>query len=276
MSPFDRQARLCVNYPVSTEEYLKYITEQIMDWDATSVDTMTEIISELNTKPMMKYFEFPSIIYVIMTNGKDECNAAYCRNMDLVVLPRSEIIRSEERTKLSNVTDWDTTFTHELFHIWSRNHTELRDKLYEIIGYLQTPAVIDLPPELAHLKMTNPDAPITNHYIKIDVNGQEKCLAPILVASGEYDPNIDPNFFSYLETRFIMLDDQTLKSSGNLITYDEVTNLYEKIGKNTEYIIHPEEIMADNFVHLVHETSDLPTPGIIEEMLVITSKDIDQ
>jgi hypothetical protein len=40
----------------------------------------------------------------------------------------------------------------------------------------------------------------------------------------------------------------------------------DKIGKNTNYIIHPDEIMADNFVRLVMADKDVPTPQIIEQM----------
>ena len=32
---------------------------------------------------------------------------------------------------------------------------------------------------------------------------------------------------------------------------EEIGNFYEQIGKNTNYIIHPEEILADNFALLV-------------------------
>ena len=40
----------------------------------------------------------------------------------------------------------------------------------------------------------------------------------------------------------------------------------EQIGGNTNYIIHPDEILADNFVHLALEAEKLATPRIIEEM----------
>ena len=46
----------------------------------------------------------------------------------------------------------------------------------------------------------------------------------------------------------------------------------EKIGKNTNYIIHPDEILADNFVRLVMEDKDVPTPRIIEEMRKVLAK----
>ena len=39
-----------------------------------------------------------------------------------------------------------------------------------------------------------------------------------------------------------------------------------QIGDNTKYIIHPEEILADNFVFLLDGRIDLPTPRVVEAM----------
>ena len=47
---------------------------------------------------------------------------------------------------------------------------------------------------------------------------------------------------------------------------------YEKIGKNTNYVIHPDEILADNFVHLVMQDPDLMTPRIVDELRLTLGK----
>jgi hypothetical protein len=50
---------------------------------------------------------------------------------------------------------------------------------------------------------------------------------------------------------------------------------YEQVGRNTQYIIHPEEIMADNFAELVMQDRSVPTPEILQKMLaVLTGKPI--
>jgi hypothetical protein len=46
----------------------------------------------------------------------------------------------------------------------------------------------------------------------------------------------------------------------------ETPAYHEKIGRNTGYIIHPEEILADNFVLLVTGETDAKTPKILDEM----------
>jgi hypothetical protein len=41
---------------------------------------------------------------------------------------------------------------------------------------------------------------------------------------------------------------------------------FTRIGRNTGYIIHPDEILADNFVHLVFGKEGLDAPRIIDQM----------
>ena len=58
-------------------------------------------------------------------------------------------------------------------------------------------------------------------------------------------------------------------SSGDnpiLLEPQQTASFMEQIGKNTGYIIHPDEILADNFIQLVKENKKLPSPKIVEQM----------
>jgi hypothetical protein len=46
----------------------------------------------------------------------------------------------------------------------------------------------------------------------------------------------------------------------------------EQVGRNTQYIIHPEEILADNFALLVLGESKIPTPEILQKMREVLSR----
>jgi hypothetical protein len=39
-----------------------------------------------------------------------------------------------------------------------------------------------------------------------------------------------------------------------------------QVGRNTDYLIHPDEILADNFVRLVFADPQVRTPQILEQM----------
>jgi hypothetical protein len=38
------------------------------------------------------------------------------------------------------------------------------------------------------------------------------------------------------------------------------------VGRNTNYIIHPEEILAENFALLMMDKHDVPSPEILKKM----------
>ena len=61
-----------------------------------------------------------------------------------------------------------------------------------------------------------------------------------------------------------MTSEQTEFWSKVAANYDRVVDL--QIGRNTRYIIHPEEILADNFVLLVRGERKVRTPRIIDDL----------
>jgi hypothetical protein len=125
-------------------------------------------------------------------------------------------------------------------------------------------------------KITNPDAPKNDHCIRIQVDGQAHWAVPILFSkSGTYNVKRGGEFFDYLEFRFLLVE-RDVKSAFVTPAYDgqkprlaemqQVSGFLEQVGRNTKYIIHPEEILADNFALLLSPKRDLPSPEIIEKM----------
>jgi hypothetical protein len=56
------------------------------------------------------------------------------------------------------------------------------------------------------------------------------------------------------------------------VDVSNVSGFFEQIGKNTKYIIHPEEILADNFALLFLGNKDVPSPEIIRKMKDVLDK----
>jgi len=152
------------------------------------------------------------------------------------------------------------TISHELFHVLSRTNPELRDRLYAVIGF-ETCRELEIPAELRSRKITNPDAPRNQHCIRLEAAGKQEWAIPILLANSEtYDRERGGQFFNYLELWFLVVE---RRGNGvdvmpvyeaarpKLLQLREVSRFFEQVGRNTNYIIHPEEILADNFALLV-------------------------
>jgi hypothetical protein len=150
----------------------------------------------------------------------------------------------------------------------TRENPALREKLYESIGFTKCDEV-EFPPELKSRKITNPDAPRNDHAINLRIRGEEVRAVPILFSTApKYDVNRGGAFFNYLQMSFLQIP-RTPDSQPILAGPEEVSGFFEEVGRNTNYIIHPEEILADNFALLILDERNVPSPEILEKMRLI-------
>jgi hypothetical protein len=157
--------------------------------------------------------------------------------------------------------------------VFSSHNPALRKALYESIGFRQCNEVA-LPAPLADRKITNPDAPVNDQFITVTHNGGAMELMPVLFSkTARYDVARGGNLFAYLDFKLMALENvggvrRAATVDGQPLFFEPaaVPDFAEQVGRNTRYIIHPEEILADNFVFLLDGRNDLPTPRVVEQM----------
>ncbi len=266
MSPFDRAARLKTDKPVSEKEYLEFVARSILPWQPAEKQKISAAFQSVHDALTALSLPLPEKVLVIKTTGKEEGGAPYTR-ANAIVLPQAQMRAPAARMA--------PTLCHELFHIMSRANPGLREKLYETIGFVKC-AEVAFPPKLKPRKLTNPDAPNNDHCIRLQVAGQDHWAIPILFSNTEtYDVRKGGEFFNYLEFKLLLVeraDDSDAVTplydgeQPKLIDVPQASGFHEQIGKNTRYIIHPEEILADNFAFLVLGKPNLPSPEIVERL----------
>jgi hypothetical protein len=199
---------------------------------------------------------WPARILIVHTSGEEEGGAAYTRG-DAIVLPPAELAAAQ-RPKLAR------TLAHELFHVLSRANPRLRDRAYAAIGFHPC-GEIALPSSLRDRRITNPDAPRNDNCIEIGVDGARARAVPILYARTPYDTSRGEPFFAYLELRLLVLDATGSYDDAHprLVAVEDVKDFYEQVGRNTRYVIHPEEIVADNFALLLTRQASVPSPDVL-------------
>jgi hypothetical protein len=271
LSTFDLESRLHSS-SATLQDYFELIAQHILDWNKVSNQSITSCIEYINKTCInkLKLLTFPPRIFVVLTDGKDENDAAYCRNENVIVIPK--VMIKSERMR--------TIFVHELFHIWSKWNINLtiRDELYASIGYYKIPVKKspEFPASLYPIKITNPDAPLVmRYYINLkkqdDTSEKTYKCTPILHAAQAFDVNFSTNLFHYIVATTLILDDITYEPLQPLqyLSYEQASDFYDQIGNNTGYIIHPEEILAENFVLWmtdVENSEKLKTPSIVNKM----------
>jgi len=164
-------------------------------------------------------------------------------------------------------------FLHEIFHVYSRMNPDKKEALYKIIGFYQA-GDISLPEDWYDRRLSNPDAPALNTYIDLTIDDKTATYAPLMYArETKYDPSKPGGIFQSSAFGLMKVEgDSSLyvpvfeNGAPVLVRPGNIEDFWKQIGRNTNYIIHPEEIMASNFVHLVVQRDSLPNPEIIDAM----------
>jgi len=182
--------------------------------------------------------------------------------------------------------------THEIWHLISRNISqELKNRVYSCIGFSPMAHVMPYPSQL--VKISNPDATRIEHYIELQFpdnvgSARVVCLTPIIYSSSAtFDPSQGDSFFKYMVRKLIVVQrnengtwepvrKNSSASTNTQIpseiydirdTSDMPPSFWDKIGKNTSYLIHPEETIADNFMHLILQHQNIvETPLILQKL----------
>jgi hypothetical protein len=266
MSPFDRAARMKTDKEVSENQFLEFVGQNVLEWNDAEKQKINSAFQGIQKVLEAMALPFPEMMLIIKTTGKEEGGAAYTR-ANAIVLPQDFLKAPVARIQ--------KTIAHELFHIMSRANPGLRERLYAAIGFAKCDE-IEFPPEMKSRKITNPDAPKNDHCIRVKVAGKEQWAIPILFSSAEkYALDRGGEFFNYLQFQLLLVERPndgpkvTPMVDGPkpmLVGIQQVSGFFEQVGKNTEYIIHPEEILADNFALLVLGQRNLPSPEVAEKI----------
>jgi hypothetical protein len=266
MSPFDRASRIKTDREISEIEYLEFIGNSVLDWNASEKEKIIIAFQGIQKSLGNYSWLIPENLILIKTTGNEEGKAAYTRS-NAIIFPKTDLI--------APVSKIQQTICHELFHIISRTNPELREKLYAAIGFIRCDE-LEFPAELKSRKITNPDAPQNNHCINIRFQGKPYWAIPILFSDSEkYSMSRGGEFFDYLQFQFLLVEHPNNSSTvkpiyanrkPKLVESRQIFGFFEQIGNNTEYIIHPEETIADNFMFLILERQNLPSPEIINKL----------
>lgn len=243
-------------------ELIDFIAEQVREWTQEEKNKILSVTQDIDRilEKQGYHIGFPDKIFLVKTTAEEEGGAAAYTRANYVVL-KEDILSNPD-------ADFKKLFIHELFHILTRNNQVFKKEMYGIIGFeLMNP--VKYPDDLKPFRITNPDSPQTDSYITLKVDGEPVECMMIIYAGREYDGG---NLFDYLNFGFLKLKGDSIKTpdlrdhKSVIYSFQEVTGFFEQVGKNTRYIVQPEEILADNFVFAMLGETGLPDQKIVEEI----------
>ena len=182
--------------------------------------------------------ELPPTINIIQTSGEEEFNLPYTRR-NAIILPRNTVHGDASVYLLA----------HELFHIATRYDIDLRGRTFPMIGFYAVPP-LERPSSLIENWITNPDAFSLSHAIDVEVASEDQPIVPVLQGRLPLDDALGRDI-----TQIVNI---VLLSTDGITTWPMAQSNYVSLAsRNTNYILHPEEVVADNFSFLILQRANL-------------------
>jgi hypothetical protein len=248
-SELQRASTLGRTPPVSVEEFRAFSADAVLAWTEPQQARWRKALERLAPKFAALRVSLPPEVLLISTNGRDAFDNPYTRG-HAVVLPQARLPDQAEADVY--------ILAHELFHVVSRHAPALATRLYSTIGFEST-APLQWPAAWLAQRITNPDAPFDQHLMLTTFEGRAVALMPLLMAS-RAELKAGESFFSVMQVRLLEVTpgDATqptmpVLAGGQPVWHEpaQVPDYLARLGGNTNYILHPEETMADNFAFLV-------------------------
>lgn len=261
ISIVDAQIRLD-KADATKEELLKALIYDVEEWTDLEQELINSCVSDIEDK--LRYLNLdlrlPEEISFIKSNMQSDMEAmGFTRGTSVILFDRIVEISAESLEQL---------IIHELFHVITRNNPDLRKELYQIINFTVLDNEIEIPEDLKEKIISNPDVERHDSYASFTINGTPQNCMMVIYANREFEPG--QSTFSYLSVGLIPLDSahKPIVEDGKTVVYElqEAENFADVVGKNTGYVIDPEEVLADNFEIMITGRDNLPNPEIPEKI----------
>jgi hypothetical protein len=267
MTPFDRAARMKTEKAPSIEEFAAHAGAQALEFTSDEVTKISAAAKTIGIALAPLKLSLPAKITLIKTTGLEDIDAPFCRG-PIIIAPQSLTTQPVER-----LTD---VLIHELFHVFSSHNADLHPKLYGLLGYQQCPE-IELPPAIDARRFTNPDCMSMNFLLAAKHEDREINVIPAMLAkSATFDAALKAPVFAQVD--FVLLEATVANGKTVLATKDgspvirqatTVPGFLKAMARNTNYIWHPEEVLADNFVRALRPGKKLNAPELPGKLLEV-------
>ncbi|MDB4443609.1 hypothetical protein N9157_03770 [Saprospiraceae bacterium] len=260
ITPLDISIQIKKNFEVETsrneiiKEYKSFLKKDVLNFSKEEMEYVNGVFKEAYEMcNKVSTSIFPKEIKLIKTHANHYGHGAYYTRENCIIIPKDEL-------DLRNKEGFLETMFHEISHIYTRFHPEKQRALYKLIGFSNIGNMSNLliKEELKSRILLNPDGINFAYHIELkEKSGRPYSAIPIIKSNETRYIESKNDFFNYIDFSLYKISIQhgvqvkTDAEGNSTINMDNVPNFFEKITSNTDYIIHPDEIIADNFMYLM-------------------------
>lgn len=230
--------------------------ENVLEWTEAEKKHITALVANNHEKLNTINHLLPEQVIFIKVTNLVEGGLPHTR-ANAIILPQTDKPLSEK------------LFFHELFHVLSRTQKQRHASLYGLIGFKACAFTAN--DHIRTISLTNPDVPAEAYYLAVDIDGKPSAILPFAhITRPAYDPKVKGGFAGHFGFGLLKIHLDKGKCRPATTPHDQkiilspakVPDFFAAIGRNTGYIIHPEEVLAENFVFALSGKKDLPNPEI--------------
>jgi hypothetical protein len=239
------------NREVILSDYKVFIQHDVESFTAKESEFLAKVMSEAYTlSNSLSTKIFPEEIRLVKTKGKHYGDDTYYTRENLIIIPKAALVKP-------NYEEFLKVMLHEISHIYTRLHPSIKAELYAAIGFKHIAQKLDINDSLRQRILMNPDGIDENWATVLTLDGGKEAFAvPIIYANEFVFKKEKQDFFQYLGWNYYEI---TPSVSGNKLAVQTIGKMQKstlstvginqlfKDKFNTDYIIHPDEIIADNF-----------------------------
>lgn len=229
-------------------QFLKFLPKEVMEWSIDEKQWMQVAMdSALNHVNYLNKNLITEEIQLIKINTNHYGPSVFYTRENIILIPKN-VLRANNFNQLYSV------MLHEIAHIISRSNPALKKAMYAEIGFVPIGKKITYPEPLKNRILINPDGINDDYMIRLNHEGKSVSAVPAIVSNfTSYRPSVS-SFFSYIKFDLYLLEgNKVIADENGFSTLDKnmMTSFFNQIKDNTQYIIHPDEIIADNFMLLI-------------------------
>lgn len=268
LGKFDLEARVGKKH-ATRKELLDKIENNTRDFTEAEKDSVSKAFGILSNCIEGKNIKLPlpKELLLIKTTMEEEGGAAAYTRGDVICIGEG-YLKKISTPRLAKL------LAHELFHVLTRDNKDFRKSMYEIIGFNILDKEFKFADDVKDKFISNPDVNSYDNYAMLNVEGETRPCTMIIYSDKDYDGG---SFFDYVHIGLVPLDNnfEPIINSGHTVIYDldDASDFYSKVGRNTGYVINPEECLADNFSMALCGTSGkIPNPEILDKIIKVIQK----
>ena len=262
-SELQRASLMGIAPPAGRDAFRAWQADNVRPWTAPQRERWCKALAAMAGPVNAMSLPLPREILLVNTSGRESADTPHTRGTTIAI--------PTESFDAQGFSDVEV-LAHEFFHVVSRHSPALATRLYALIGFEPAPE-LEWPQAWLPLRIADADAPHHRHAMRVRHEGEEGPVMPVVVAS--HQPlQAGEAITSVMELRLLRVvpgsagqPTRAVLRDGAPLWHeaDDIEDFAEKLGGNTDYTIHPEEAMADNFMFLV-SGRPVANPGLLQRI----------